>query len=83
MEADLSAKNLEVKELESDLDSLRSEFDIKLKDLDNLEDKHEALIKQHKHLVENKSLKEEDSDMFSQYSVPEYDPKVCDHDVCI
>lgn len=96
MEADLSAKDLEVdwlksvvdnlqtqndriEQLNSRLITLQSDYDIKLKEMDDMQSKHEALAERYRQLMEQNIIDGKDSETFSQYSVPdslEYNAKV-------
>ena len=79
LQSDLLAQDHRMEQLQGSLNTLQSEYDIKLKEMDDIDSKHQTVAEQYKQLMEKKSVDKADSEMFSQYSVPdslEYDPKV-------
>ena len=79
LQCDLLAQDHRVEQLQGSLNILQSEYDIKLKEIDDIESKGQTVIKQYRQLMDKKTVSKTDSEMLSQYSVPdslEYDPKV-------
>ena len=86
LQSDLLAKNDRVEQLNIRLSTLQDEYDIKLKEMDDIQSKYDSVVEEHRELMEQRNVGEEDSEAFTQYSVPdslEYDIKVRDTSVCI
>ena len=74
--SDLIARDQRNEQLHNDLNTLQSEYDKKLKEIDGIRNKYQIAIEENRKLMEKESV---DSDIFSEYSIPdslEYDPKV-------
>ena len=73
---DLIARDQRNEQLHNDLNTLQSEYDKKLKEIDGIRNKYQIAMEENRKLMEKESV---DSDIFSEYSIPdslEYDPKV-------
>ena len=71
--SDLLAQDQRNGQLQDSLNILHSEYDNKLKEIDDMENKYQTAVE------ENREKKIVDSAIFSEYSIPdslEYDPKV-------
>ena len=74
--SDLLAQDRRNGQLQDSLNILQSEYDSKLKEIDDIENKFQTAVEENRKLMEKKSV---DSETFSEYSIPdslEYDPKV-------
>ena len=74
--------SIKMKELETIVDDLRSELEVKSKDMDTLKNEKKSVMDKYVQLKRKHNLKEDDSGMYPQPSVLdsslEYDPEVCD-----
>ena len=79
LQSDLSTSERRLIQIKTSLDSLQLEYDVKVKEVDDVQSKYETVTEQYRQLMEKQKLNEKESEMFSQFSVPdslEYDPEV-------
>ena len=71
LQSDLSTHNDIVEQLNSRLSTLQLEYDTKLKEMDDIQSKHDIVAEEYRELMEQQNLREKDSKTFTQYPVPD------------